>query len=328
MISALRCSKAKGTRLNPRGWVTNAMRTTTRALRSLGVAALFALGLAQRPALAQAPLQASARWNASVAITPWFQGSVDFSGGGFDARGAMVRAGVDGPVGGGHRAGLTLSYDYTEYGFSSPTFAPWTNVHHIGLAAPFLFLGANQWTFLVSPSVDYFLEDGADWSKTPAYGAVAAALKRFGPNLQLGLGLGAFSRLEETSVIPFPLVDWRITDRLRLANVLRAGPTGGAGLELSCQLAAGWTLGLGGAYRSARFRLREHGQFPNGIGEERAIPLFGHVSGRFGRILVLDVYAGALVGGELRVEDSGGNELHLRGYDPAPLLAAALSTRF
>ena len=97
---------------------------------------------------------------------------------------------------------------------------------------------------------------------------------------------------------------------------------------LSYQLAAGWTLGLGGASRSARFRLREHGPFPNGIGEERAIPLFGHVSGRFGRIFVLDVYAGALVGGELRVEDPGGNELHLRGYDPAPLLAAALSTRF
>src|SRR5512142_999550 len=304
------------------------MRKLIGSLRSLGVAALFALGLAQRPALAQAPPQAPARWNASVAIAPWFQGSVDFSGGAFDARGAMVRAGVDGPIGGGHRGGFTLSYDYTEYGFSSATFAPWTNVHHVGLAAPFLLFGANQWTFLLSPSVDYFLEDGADWGKTPAYGAVAAALKRLAPNLQLGLGVAAFSRLEETSLIPFPLLDWGITARLRLANVLRAGPTGGAGLELSYRLAAGWTAGVAGAYRSARFRLREHGPFPNRIGEERAIPLFGHVSGRFGRIFVLDVYAGALVGGELRVEDPGGNELHLRGYDPAPLLAAALSTRF
>ena len=306
----------------------NVVRTMIGSLRTLAVAAVLAVGLAERPALAQAPPQAPAKWYASVAITPWFQGSVDVSGGGFDARGALVRAGMEGPVGGGHRGGFTLSYDYTEYNFSSPTFAPWTNVHHIGLAAPFLLSAANQWTFLVSPSVDYFLEDGADWSKTPAYGAVAAALKRFGPNLLLGLGLGAFSRLEETSVIPFPLVDWRITDRLRLANVLRAGPTGGAGLELGYQLAAGWTLGVGGAYRSARFRLREHGQFPNGIGEERAIPVFGHLSGRFGRILALDVYAGALFGGELRVEDASGNELRLRGYNPAPLLGATLSTRF
>jgi hypothetical protein len=303
------------------------------SLRPLGAATLLALGVAQRPALAQASSPPPAEWKASASITPWFQSRVDLAGGGgFDARGAIIKAGADGPIGGGHHAGVTLSYDYTEYRFSSPaafgSIAPWTNVHHVGLAVPF-FLGApSQWTLLVIPSVDYFVEGNAGWSEAPAYGGVVAASKRFGPSLQLGLGVSGFRRLEEVSVIPFPLVDWRISDRLRLGNALGPGPTGGAGLELSYQLDAAWRLGVGGGYRSARFRLREGGPYPKGIGEERAIPAFAHVGRSFGRTFVMDIHAGALFGGTLRVEDSRGVELAEHDYNPAPFVGGTLSSRF
>jgi hypothetical protein len=205
---------------------------------------------------------------------------------------------------------------------------PWTDVHHIGLAVPFLLQLPSAWGLLVSPSVDFFMEDGADWGEATAYGVVLAVSKRFGPDLRLGFGVSAFDRLEEVGVMPFPVVDWRITDRLRLTNPLDAGPTGGGGLELSYQLDGGWTIGAGGTYRSARFRLRERGPFPNGIGEERAVPAFVHAGRRFGRTFALDVYAGALLGGLLRVEGSGGGKLAEQDFDPAPFLGGTFSTRF
>jgi hypothetical protein len=137
-----------------------------------------------------------------------------------------------------------------------------------------------------------------------------------------------FDRLEDVSVFPFILVDWRLTERLRLVNPAQAGPTGGAGLELSYHLGGGWMLGAGGAYRSSRFRLRDDGPFPNGIGEESAIPAFVHAGGRLGQSFAIDLYAGALLGGALRVEDSSGGELAEQDFDPAPLLGATVSARF
>lgn len=302
-------------------------------LRSFGAAALLVLGGARPPLAQTSHRPPEPGWKPSATITPWFQGSADLSGGGgFEASGGMFRAGVDGPVGGGHRAGLTLTYEYTDYSFSSPAafghVAPWTDVHHLGLAVAVLLPLPSAWSLLVSPSFDFFMEDGADWGEATTYGAVLAVSKRFGADLRLGLGVSAFDRLEEVGVMPFPVVDWRITDQLRLTNPLDAGPTGGGGLELSYQLDGGWTIGAGGAFRSARFRLRDRGPFPNGIGEQRAVPAFVHAGRRFGQTFALDVYAGALLGGLLRVEDSGGGKLAEQDVDPAPFLGGTFSTRF
>jgi hypothetical protein len=311
------------------------MRPMTGSLRLFGAAALVLLGGAWRAARAQpSPGPPEPGWTPSANITPWFQGSADISGGGggFEASGGAFSVSVDGPIGNGHRASPTFTYSYSHYDFSSPAafgdVAPWTDVHHVGLALPILLRGPSGWGVLVGPSLDYFLEDGADWSEAPTYGGVLAVAKSFGPNLLVGLGVSAFERLEEFDVTPFPVIDWRITDRLRLTNPLPAGPTGGGGLELTFQIDGAWTVGAGGAYRSARFRLRERGPFPNGIGEERAIPGFLHVGRRFGRAFALDVYAGALLGGRLRVEDSGGGKLEQQDFDPAPLVGGTLSTRF
>lgn len=310
------------------------MRTLTASLRSVGAAALLVLSGSERAALAQPsgrPPQPG--WSPSATLTPWFQGSADVDGGGgFSATGAILRAGVDGPIGGGHRAGLTFTYGHTEYDFSSATSfgqgEPWTDVDRVGVAATFLLRGPGPWGFLVSPSVDYFLEDGADWSEAQTYGALFGVSRRFGPDLLLGLGAGVFDQLDEVEAFPLILIDWKIGERLRLVNPLPAGPTGGAGLELSYLLDGGWTLGVGGAMRSARFRLRDDGPFPNGIGGERAFPAFAHVGRRVGQSFALDVYGGAMLGGWVRVEDSAGHEVAERDFDPAPLVGGTVSARF
>lgn len=184
------------------------------------VVAWIVLGGTQAPARAQTPARASQPgWRSSLTATPWFQGAAGVGGGGsFRARGVLLRGGVDGPVGEGRRAGLTISYDRTRYAFSASGALgqadPWTDVQHLGVGA-----------------------------------------------------------------------------RLR-------------------------------------FRLRRDGPFPDGIGEEHAIPVFVHAGARLGRSVALDVHAGALLHGALRVEDRGGHRIDERDFDPALLLGATASARF
>jgi hypothetical protein len=294
---------------------------------------LLMLGCASAASARDFDDDAGPGWRPFASVTPWTQGGADLEAGGdFRASGTILRAGVSGPAGDGGRSGLTLSYDRTDYRFSAPAAfggtAPWDDVRHIGLSVPLWFPGSNEWSFLVNPSIDSFMEDGAKTSESIVYGAVLAVVKRFGPDRRLGLGVGVFDQLEEVKAHPVILVDWAFTDRLRLGNPLAAGPTGGAGLELTYRLDSGWELGGGGARRVTRFRLDEAGPFPNGVGEQRGYPVFAHVGRRFDRAFRLDVYAGATFGGELRVDNASGNELIRQDFDAAPLVGVTLTARF
>jgi hypothetical protein len=272
-------------------------------------------------------------WRPFASAAPWIQGSADLDGGGdFRAAGLILRAGATRPFGNGHQAGLTFSYDFTDYRFSSPAaiggLAPWDDVHRVGLSTPFVIRGTGGWGFLVTPSLDYLMEEGASSSDALSYGAVLAASRRFDADLQLGLGFGIFDQLEEVKVFPFIVVDWKLGERWRLANPLPAGPTGGGGLELNYRFDAGWTLGGGAAYRSVRFRLSEDGSFANGIGETRSVAAFLHAARDLGPNSRLGLYAGALFAGELRVESASGDELARQDFDPAPFFGAALTLRY
>ena len=272
-------------------------------------------------------------WRPVASAAPWIQGSADLDGGGdFRAAGLILRAGATRPFGNGHQAGLTFSYDFTDYRFSSPAafggLAPWDDVHRVGLSTPFVIRGTGGWGFLVTPSLDYLMEEGASSSDALSYGAVLAASRRFDADLQLGLGFGIFDQLEEVKVFPFIVVDWKLGERWRLANPLPAGPTGGGGLELNYRFDAGWTLGGGAAYRSVRFRLSEDGSFANGIGETRSVAAFLHAARDLGPNSRLGLYAGALFAGELRVESASGDELARQDFDPAPFFGAALTLRY
>lgn len=188
----------------------------------------------------------------------------------------MTRAGVSRDLGRGNRAGVTLSHDYTDYSFSNPArfgnVAPWNVVQRYGVAVPLSFALNDGWSVGVTPSLDWFRENGADAGDAFSWGGIVSSTKRFEQGNRLGFGMGVFDRIEETSVFPFLLVDWRLGDRWRLMNPLPAGPTGPAGLELEYRLDGGWNVGLGAAWRTTRFRLKEDGAVPNGIGEERGVP--------------------------------------------------------
>jgi hypothetical protein len=297
---------------------------TTRRLATLVAVIALGAGAAQAQETA---------WRTFVSITPAYEGKGDLDqGGDFSVSRALVRGGVTGPVAPGVRAGVTLSYDYNDFSFSNPAAfggaAPWNIVQRYGFAVPLGFELRDGWSVGVVPSVDWFRENGADTGEALAWGANVSASRRFADGNRIGLGIGVYDRIEKTGAFPFVIVDWRFGERWRLINPLPAGPSGPAGLELDYLLGGGWEIGVGGAFRSQRFRLSESGPVPNGVGEERGLPLFLRVTREFGREFALHLWAGAVVAGEFRVDDSSGNRLRSEDFDPAPFFAATFTARF
>jgi hypothetical protein len=257
----------------------------------------------------------------------------DLDGGGdFSVGGVILRAGTSRDLGGGNRAGITLNYDYFDYSFSNPTafggVAPWHILQRYGFSVPLSFGLQDGWIVGVAPSFDWFKENGAKTGDSLVWGATISAAKRFDNGNVLGLGVAAFDRIEKTNVFPLLIVDWRFGDRWRLINPLAAGPTGPAGLELDYLFDGVWTVGVGAAYRSTRYRLGESGPTPNGVGQISGAPVFLRATRDLGKSLTLNLYAGAVAGGKLRVENPSGNLIVEDDFKLAPFLGANLVARF
>ena len=244
---------------------------------------------------------------------------------------ALVRADLKKKVSETVTLGIGANYDYGDYSFTGTLndqiADPWNEVHALNLSMSALFDLDRNWKLFVSPSAGVAAEAGADWGDSMVYGGIVWTSYRFSPSLTLGLGAGVFSKPEEVSAFPLIIVDWKITDRLRIANPLQAGPTGPAGLELSYTF-NDFTIASGGSYRSARFRLDDHGPVSNGVGEDRSFPLWVRFSAKVGKAGTLGLYSGALVGGKMTIENSRGDKISDESYDASPFLAATISFKF
>jgi hypothetical protein len=267
-----------------------------------------------------------------VSVSPLYEDADLDSGGDFSVGGVLLRGGTSTGFGAGHRIGLTLNYDYLDYSFGDPVafggVAPWKVLKRYGFSVPLSFALEDGWSLSVSPQVDWFRENGAKSSDALVWGATVAGIKRFEGNNVLGLGLAAFSGIEENRFFPFPIVNWQFSPRWRLINPLAAGPTGPAGLELDYLADGGWTFGVGAAWRTARYRLSQSGPVPNGIGEISGAPVFLRVSKDFDAALTLNLYVGAVAGGQIRIEDSNGRKVVEEDFDLSPLFGVNLTARF
>jgi hypothetical protein len=113
-----------------------------------------------------------------------------------------------------------------------------------------------------------------------------------------------------------------------VSNPFQAGPAGGAGLELVRALGSQWELAAGASFRDYRFRLRDDGPAPGGIGRNEGVPVFARLTRQLGPRGHIDLYAGAVTAGKLRVLDAHGATLSSSSYHPAPLLAASATLNF
>jgi len=295
------------------------------------IAAVSALLLATSTAQAQAPAQGPG-WQSFFSATPVFEeGDLD-SGGDMSLSGLLLRLGTSTGFGNGHRAGITLNYDYVDYSFTDPkafgNVAPWGVLQRYGMTAPLTFALQDGWSVGVAPSVDWFREEGASDSDAMVWGATLTAVRRFDNGNFLGLGLAAFSGIEEDRLFPFPIFRWQLAPKWRLINPLPAGPTGAAGAELDYELNDAWTLGAGVTWRTSRYRLSRTGPTPNGVGEISGAPVYLRARLAIGQTGALNLYGGVVTAGELTVEDANGNVLRQDDLKTSPIIGANLTLRF
>jgi hypothetical protein len=294
---------------------------------------VLALAAAATPGRVAAQKHKPGDVTGSASVTGVTQLDTDLSGGGnFRWAGGVVAGSVTWQLSRQFSAGLSLRYDFESWTFSTPSalgrVAPWGDLNRPSVGINLAYQPASDLAIFVAPQIEWGYESGASAGNAKNYGAVVGATKVFSPTLVLGLGAGVFRQIDKTRVFPFVIINWQIDDKWRLSNPLRAGPAGGAGLELVYALEANWELAGGGTYREYRFRLRDDGPVPDGIGQNRGIPLFAKLSRKLGPKGRIDLYAGAVVGGQLEVANAAGNTIASSDYRTEPLFGITAALDF
>ncbi len=305
---------------------------TRSARHALAVAAAFiAAATLPATAIAQAGAAGAMSSSASVSGLATFNSNLDGNGGSFDWSGAIASASLKRQLSPEWSIGFNVGYQYERWSFSSNSAfgsqAPWGTINRPGVGFNLGYQVQPDLGLFIAPQFAWDYETGASQSGQN-FGAVVGATKFFSRGLVLGLGAGVFRQIDETKVFPFVIVNWQIDDKWKLANPFRAGPAGGAGLELVYAIDDNWEAAGGGTYRQYRFRLKDSGPNANGIGQNQAIPLFARLTRKLGPRGHLDLYAGAAVAGTLKLQDPNGNTLVSSDYNAAPFVALTLAGEF
>lgn len=294
----------------------------------------FALILsALSTSLVAQPRQAPGETSVSVGITGLSQFNTRIvDGGSFNWQDGSANVSVTRQVTSAFSAGVNARYNYQKWSWSDPQAfggqAPWTAISTPALGMNFGYSPSPEWRIGFAPTVEWSGETGTGTGGTATYGAVMSVARTFSKDLTLGVGAGVFRQIDQTKVFPYLLVNWNITDKLRLGNSLPAGPAGGAGLELSYAMTDRWSIAAGGAYRSYRFRLNENSPVANGIGQNSFVPVFARLSYAIDRTTRVDLYAAATTAGRLSATDTSGTTQYSTNYQTGFAMALSLSKRF
>ena len=228
--------------------------------------------------------------------------------------------------------GLNLRDGYQNWswnnvgGYGNKT--PWKGIQSPGVGLSYFQRLEDGWSAGFAPIVDWVAENGVGTAGAATYGAIGSATKKYSDTLTIGVGTGVFRQVDKTKVFPYLLINWKIADKWTLNNPLPAGPSGGAGLELTYALTDNWKIAGGGAYRSYRFRLSNSNYTPNGIGQNSFIPVFARLSYSIDRRSSADLYLAANVGGKLSVTDVNGATPYSTNYQTGLAIAFSVTTRF
>jgi hypothetical protein len=299
--------------------------------RRFDLAAAIVLATTASGAIAQSAATDPVSLSASLTGIGQLDARLD-QGGKFSWNGVLVQGSAARQFTPEFSAALSLRYGYESWHFDEPsalgTVAPWGHINRPAVGFRIAQQIAPQLGVFIAPELEWSYESGASASDAKTFGAVFGATQYFSPTLVLGVGAGVFRQIDKTRVFPLLIVNWQIDDQWRVSNPFQAGPAGGAGLELVRALGSQWELAAGASFRDYRFRLRDDGPAPGGIGRNEGVPVFARLTRQLGPRGHIDLYAGAVTAGKLRVLDANGATLSSSSYHPAPLLAASATLSF
>jgi hypothetical protein len=254
------------------------------------------------------------------------------SGGQFDSTRAVVETSIRYAFDEANFFGLSVGYNWDGYGFSPDAQiagqAPWDQVQTLRLSTPLFWEFAERWRTLTIPILRLTAEEASDWNRGITGGAIVGFSYRFSERLRIGPGVGVLTELAgDPSIFPVILIDWQVTDRLRLETGRALGATEGPGLLASYEFLPWLKASLGFRYEKLRFRLESNEAARGTIGQDESFPVLAGLTLGY-PFAELTLLVGSKFGGKLRIDDSAGNELAESSYDPAFTLGATFQVLF
>jgi hypothetical protein len=219
-------------------------------------------------------------------------------------------------------------YDFDGGGFSSPD--PWDTILTTRLGTKLTYALTPQWGISAGGVFSFSPETGANWGDSFTGGGLVGVEYRHSDTFSASLGLAVISQIEDdVTVAPSVGVVWLPAEHwtVRVGAVPASGGSSAAA-EVSYRFADPVEVALGVLYHQRRFRLDDSGVAPDGVGEDNNLPVRVRVGWNFTPQLALNFLAGAVFGGEVRLEDEDGNRIAKSDYDPAAYLGLRLVGRF
>ena len=227
---------------------------------------------------------------------------------------------------------LSLGYRHDHYDFSRPPrgayVSLWGAIQSLTLSLPVRWGLKRRWALFVIPTLQLTSEHEAGSAHSLSGGGVAGVAYRLSNRFTLGPGIGILSRLDDgPTLLPIVLMDWKLTDRLRLSTGRGLAAGRGPELTLTWRLAKRWRVAIGAGYDTQRFRLNDRGAARRGVGQRRAFPLGGRLTYAIIRQVRLSFIGGMELGGRLRLDDQHGRKLFETDYDPSGFFGWSLTGR-
>ena len=164
-----------------------------------------------------------------------------------------------------------------------------------------LFTPAQHWSFVGSGTVQYAGSENARLGdSTLLSGSVGAFYEQTG-NRKIGLGIQVAQQMRASAqILPFPIVDWRFSDRWSLEAL--DGESG----RLSYRVTTAFSVVGQLEFRSQDIRLGRSSSIRSGIMRYEAFPLSLSIEYRSARGLAVSAGGGAAVAQKYRFEDEHG----------------------
>jgi len=298
------------------------------------ISALLLLAVAMSATASGQPPRADSPWTWTLNAGAVYQSSASLDSGGDMSTGrALISAALGRVFAGRWRVSAALGYGEDHYDFSGSSgfggLDPWDRIREVRFSVPLQYFANDDWTVYAIPALRFNAESGASLSDGSNGGLLAGAAYTFSDTLSIGPGFGVFSEIEDSpSFFPVLLIDWSITDTLSLETGGGFAASRGPGLQLKWQYSRRWQFALGGRYEKTRFRLDGSGPAPDGVGQDKAFPLFALAEFALSSDATLSLIGGAELGAELRLEDKSGDRISGSDLSTAPFFGATLKMRF
>jgi len=310
-------------RIDPEG------RSMTRTpLSSSFLGSILALGLV----LWFAPASAG-DWNGAVTVGIDYQGWTDLDdpNGEFDFIHPSVSGKAAKRLGEDSRWGVALVGEYRAFAYRFDGLAAgdvWDDIHVVRLAPRLIFAVNEKWSLFGGPVGEFSGEGGTEFGDAIRGGALVGAQWRPNDRLSIGLGVLGMNKLADDLLLqPVVIIEWKITDALTFAT--QSWTSRGGTLEFSYAFDGGWETSIAGGRERERFRLDSNlPAIGEGVGEENSLPITFAVAKNLDNGMRVEIYGGAVLNGELRVEDETGDKVAVSDFDRSWFLGGALTVPF